>query len=103
MARARRYVKCAFGILAFKWRVLHTPLQVSPDFTNKIVKACCVLHNYVRSQDGFNFEHKLSNTLEEIEFNKRGTGARTQGPDVRNDFVDYFMEAGSVPFQYPTV
>lgn len=103
LSRARRYVECAFGILANKWRVLHTPIQVGPDFTDKIVKACCVLHNYVRSRDGFNFEHTLSNTLEEIEFNRRGTGARTQGIDVRDDFADYFMEAGSVPFQYPIV
>ncbi|XP_060880085.1 uncharacterized protein LOC132951996 [Metopolophium dirhodum] len=100
LSRARRYVECAFGILANKWRVFHTPIHVGPDFIDKIVKACCILHNYVRSRDGFNFEHTLSNTLEEIELSRRGTGAHSQGIDVRNDFANYFMEAGSVPFQY---
>lgn len=30
--RARRYVECAFGIMANKWRILHRPLNV-----NKII------------------------------------------------------------------
>lgn len=48
LSRARRTVKCAFGVLAKKWRVLHTSIQVEPDFTDEIVKACCILHNFVR-------------------------------------------------------
>jgi hypothetical protein len=41
--RARRYVECVFGILSNKWRIFQRPLNVSPDFTVDIVKACVVM------------------------------------------------------------
>lgn len=100
LSRARRIVECAFGILANKWRVLHSPILVAPDFTDDIVKACCVLHNYVRRRDGYNFEDTLSNPFddyENIEVTRPGT--RHEGIEVRDYFSDYFIGAGSVPFQ----
>jgi len=48
LCRARRYVECAFGILSNKWRIFQRPLNVSPDFAVDIVKACVILHNFVR-------------------------------------------------------
>jgi len=56
LSRARRTVECAFGVLANKWRVLHTPILVEPEFCDDIVKACCVLHNFVRKRDGCNYK-----------------------------------------------
>lgn len=56
LSRARRFVECAFGILANKWRIFHRPIDVSCDFADTIIKACCVLHNFVRQRDGYNFE-----------------------------------------------
>lgn len=41
LSRARRTVECAFGVLSNKWRVLHTPLLVEPNFANEVIKACC--------------------------------------------------------------
>lgn len=95
MSQARRLVECTFGILANKWRVLHTPILVEPDFTDIIGKACCILHNYVRRRDGYNFEDTLSNNLENIK-NSGNSGACHQGIDVR---ADYFVNAGAVSFQ----
>ncbi|XP_050540419.1 uncharacterized protein LOC126905070 [Daktulosphaira vitifoliae] len=43
LSRARRLVECAFGILANKWRILHTTILVEPDFIDEIVKACYIL------------------------------------------------------------
>ncbi|KAL4132034.1 hypothetical protein QTP88_009255 [Uroleucon formosanum] len=77
LSRARRMVECAFGVLANKWRVLHTPIQVEPDFTDEIIKACCVLHNFVRKRDGTNFENSETISLEDIEVHE--TGTRSQG------------------------
>lgn len=48
LSRARRYVECAFGILSNKWRIFHRPLNVSQEFAISIVKAACILHNFVR-------------------------------------------------------
>jgi hypothetical protein len=45
-------VECVFGILNNKWRIFQQPLNVSPEFLLDIVKACVVLHNYVRESDG---------------------------------------------------
>lgn len=100
LSRARRYVECSFGILANKWRVLHTAINVEPDFADIIVKACCILHNFVRRRDGVNFEDTLSNSLGDLEEHQNDTGGRSQGKDVRDYFANYFLEAGSVPFQY---
>jgi hypothetical protein len=48
---ARKYVECAFGILSNKWKIFQRPLNVSPDFAVVIVKACFVLHNFVRERE----------------------------------------------------
>lgn len=99
LSKARRFVECAFGILANKWRVLHSDILIEPDFANDVIKACCILHNYVRRRDGYNFEDTLSNSLEDIQ-NENNSGARQQSLDVREYFAEYFMKAGAVPFQY---
>ncbi|KAF0746351.1 protein ALP1-like [Aphis craccivora] len=99
LSRARRYVECAFGILSNKWRVLHTPILVEPDFTDCIVKACCILHNFVRRRDGYQFEDTFFNDLDDIQ-NYGNAGVRHEGVDVRDYFANYFVNAGSVPFQY---
>ena len=56
---ARTYVKCAFGILSNKWRILHTALNVSKEFSKGIVKACVLLHNLVQSKDGYRSEKNI--------------------------------------------
>lgn len=52
LSRARIYVECAFGILANKWRILHRAMNVQYEFATDIIKACCVLHNFVLNRDG---------------------------------------------------
>ena len=59
LTKARRIVECAFGILANKWRIFHRPLDVTPQFCDSIVKACCILHNFVRRNVGFQLEDTL--------------------------------------------
>jgi hypothetical protein len=56
LSSARRYVECSFGILSNKWRILHRAINVEPDFGVDIVKACVVLHNFIRDRDGFPIE-----------------------------------------------
>ena len=67
LCRARKNVECAFGILSNKWRIFQRPHNVSPDFTVDIVKACVVLHNFIRERDGCDFEDALTVTgLEDV-------------------------------------
>lgn len=52
LSRARRVVENAFGILVVKWRVYRQPIIAGTDTVDAIVKATCVLHNYLRRRDG---------------------------------------------------
>lgn len=97
LSRCRRSVECAFGVLANKWRVFHTPILVQPDFTDDIIKACCILHNFVRRRDGINYEETETHPFAEV--TNFGPSIREQGSNVREFFADYFLEAGAIPFQ----
>ena len=99
LTRARRMVECAFGILASKWRIFHRPLDVNITFCDSIVKACCVLHNFVRRRDGVTFEDTLYECpFEELSSTRlRGAG---EAISIRDYFAQYFVSAsGSVPWQ----
>lgn len=48
LCRARRVVENAFGIMAHKWRLFLRPLEVKDETTTKLVKAACLLHNFLR-------------------------------------------------------
>lgn len=60
LSTARRYIESTFGILANKWRIFHRPIDVNTDMAENIIKAACILHNFVRIRDG----HQLHNDTE---------------------------------------
>ncbi|CAD7083260.1 unnamed protein product [Hermetia illucens] len=49
VSRARRCVENAFGILCSRWYCLARTMFCSPDRAQKIVAACCYLHNFLTS------------------------------------------------------
>jgi len=59
LTRARRILLCAFGIVCNKWRIFHGATDVCPDFCDVTVKTCCILDNFVRQRDGFQFQGTL--------------------------------------------
>lgn len=100
LCRARRYVECGFGILTNKWRIFHRPLNVEPEFAVNIIKACVVLHNFVRDRDGYLPED--TTTIIGLEDLPRDNTARggLQANSIRNILSDYFLtNVGSVPWQ----
>lgn len=50
LSSARRLVECAFGILATQWRLYRRVLGVSPEVAEHVVKATCILHNFLRQE-----------------------------------------------------
>ena len=96
LSRARRIVERTFGILANKWRIFHRPIDVKPGFCD-IIKACCVLHNYVRKNDDIQFDDTLYECpLESVD--PVGTRGSVRGIAV---FRKAFQFAtGSVPWRY---
>lgn len=108
LTRARRYIECTFGILSNKFKIFNRPLNVSVDFSVAIVKACCVLHNFIRERDGYNFHHSLSIAgLEDppedaslISIGARRSQGQLSGTAIRNMYTDYFIsDEGAVPWQ----
>lgn len=46
LSRARRIVENAFGILANRFRIFHTSINLSLENIDTVVMSCCVLHNF---------------------------------------------------------
>ncbi|KAM5164527.1 uncharacterized protein ACMZJ9_006987 [Mantella aurantiaca] len=63
LSRAREMVECTFGILANKWRVLHTALCLDVKNAVEVIKATCILHNFVRIREGCHLENTHTNLL----------------------------------------
>lgn len=102
LSRARRFVECTFGILSNKWRILHRPIDVNIGFATDIVKCCCVLHNFVRERDGFEFEDTL--TIQGLEDNlnedDNSRGINRSVNIYREKLTTYFVsDRGRVPWQ----
>ena len=96
-------VECAFGILCNKWRIFHRANDIRPDFCDVIVKTCCILCNFVRQRDGFQFQDTLYEYLLES-IKAVGTRGNVTGTAVRVYFAKYFTSPlGSVPWQYENV
>lgn len=99
LSRARRYIECTFGILSNKWRIFHRPLNVNIDLAKKIVKTCCILHNFVRSRDGYSYDDTLVVTgFEPATDQNRNRGGRT-ALTVRDKLADYFVNHNPLPWQ----
>lgn len=98
LSRARRYIECSFGILVNKWRIFHRPLNVDIEFAENIIKACCVLHNYVRLRDGYRYDDTLYETsLNSLNCEAVRPNARSK--NIRDRFADYFVNEGKIPWQ----
>ena len=90
LCRARRYVECVFGILSNKWRIFQRPLNVSPDFTVDIVKACVVMRISFRERGVCKFKDAMTVTgLEDVSDGQLVRGGLTAN-NVRNKVADYF-------------
>ncbi|KAJ8933888.1 hypothetical protein NQ314_013741 [Rhamnusium bicolor] len=104
LSRARRYIECSFGILTNKWRILHRPLNVNTEFAVDIVKACVVLHNFVREKDGFNFEDTMTVLgMKDLPRQATAQGGRAANC-IRNILCDYFLtKVGKISWQWSKI
>jgi hypothetical protein len=91
LSRARRFIECAFRITAKKWRIFQRPINVNIEFAECIIRACCVLHNFVRLKDGYNYE----DILYEAPLTSIAKGHVPRGSisakTVRDKYTHYFL------------
>ncbi|KAF0685529.1 protein ALP1-like, partial [Aphis craccivora] len=53
ISRARKTIECTFGMVCEKFAVLNGHIRIrEPVNVNFVIKAACVLHNYVRKLEG---------------------------------------------------
>jgi hypothetical protein len=111
ISRGRRVVENAFGMLANRFRCLHTCMPQKPENVRKIVYACVILHNLIRSRlasedDDFRVtEGQRTNADEQNlpspndELPKNNKRESEQGKKIRDYLRDYFNGEGAVQWQ----
>lgn len=122
LSRSRRVVENAFGILASRFQVLAKPMLIEPRHVKKVVLACCILHNLLRSQSSTarsyilnhvddenvntgqicegSWRSEIINQLTGLEVNRTGNRAANEAYQIRERLCEYFNTNGAVPFQY---
>ena len=102
LSHARRMVECTFGILAAQWRIYRRVLGVSPQVAESVVKATCVLHNFLRWGDSTEAPTGPAEPSAGIQNIARvgSNNASREAITVRTKFTEYFSSgAGQVPWQ----
>lgn len=97
LSRARRVVEQAFGILAARWRVFHTAFGCNIDTVDKVIKAACVLHNYLSEDNEIQTENSMNSVLRPLR--RGGNSPSITAYQIREEFSNYFNGSGSVPWQ----
>ena len=91
LSRARRIVENTFGILVSKWRVLRQPIKAKIETIDSIVKASCVLHNYLRRRDGISNDRRY---IADGDVDADDSGHLTRGAWRHEDSESCFRNIG---------
>lgn len=118
VSRARRIVENAFGILASRFRIFHTAINLQCKSIESIVMACCVLHNFLmksvpslystpecfdreNTDDGISELGLDTRDSQMFELQRSNPGSIPRlAKQVREDFMRYFVHEGAVPWQH---
>lgn len=115
LSRARRVVENAFGIMANRFRILLTTIQMSPSTVEDVILAICVLHNLLRcksirvqeaTSDDENTKepvgHVATAHIHSVSHTSRETGLNynTVSKRIRDDLSKYFVTEGQVSWQW---
>lgn len=117
VCRARRIVENAFGIMASRFRIFHTAINIEPRRVESVVMASCVLHNFLMTKVGNDYAPTECFDQERLDEGSIIEGLTTEGSTmqhlqrnsvgnthevakrVREEFMEYFIDEGSVHWQ----
>ena len=116
LSRARRTVENAFGILANRFRIFLSPINLSPSKVEMAVLACTALHNFLRRDHVTQYTPEGSLDSEDVarcavvpgtwretpdllELQRKGRNTSREAQSVRHDFMEYFNNEGAVSWQ----
>lgn len=116
LSRARRIIENVFGILVARFRIFHSAIHLKLENIDKVVMACCILHNFLIRKRQENYAPSNCFYTEERETGRTEDGLNAEqhtihlqrGPNrnsseeakrVRNLYMEYFNNEGSVPWQ----
>jgi len=117
VSRARRIVENAFGILASRFRIFHTDINIDLNNIESVVMASCALHNYLTETNQASYSPPETHDTEMfddgtiilgststgscmIDLDRRQQGNITNAAKrIRESFMDYFVNEGQVPWQ----
>ena len=118
VSRARRIVENAFGIMASRFRIFHSQINLRPERIESVVMASCALHNFLiktvpnsysppdcfdreNTEDGTTVSgfHTNNSNMESLNNRTQGNTAN-DAKKVRADFINYFVNEGAVPWQH---
>lgn len=126
LSRARRLIENTFGVLSSRWRIFRKPIIASIPIVDNIVKACVVLHNWLRNEDlqvlaanrryipnGFVDQKDCHGYVENGRWRLEGQphswqnsvastsrNSSNEAKQVRSCYTKYFMEEGAVHWQW---
>lgn len=112
LSRARRMVESVFGLMASKFRVLRTTIELSEENTKTCVLAICVLHNFLLTSDRAGYVQSIDSSSEldqDIPMVHLESGptsernASNEAKNVRETLKDYFVGDGQVSWQYDMI
>uniref|UniRef100_A0A5G3JZG2 DDE Tnp4 domain-containing protein n=1 Tax=Xenopus tropicalis TaxID=8364 RepID=A0A5G3JZG2_XENTR len=122
LSRARRVVENAFGILANRFRIFHTSINLCPEKIDMVVLSCCVLHNFLRKDNHASYapvsmvdhEDIQAGTIVPAEWRNesnrllqlQSSQSRNTSNDAktnRENYVQYFNGVGKVDWQFRMV
>lgn len=114
MCRGRMVVENAFGILAARWRIFHTPITANMDLVRLIIRTTVILHNYLMSKNDMNIftvdednDSRTGNWRSIVQSDAGLEAIPHQGSNnyandakqIRDSFCHYFNNEGAVSWQ----
>lgn len=116
VSRARRTVENAFGMLANRFRIFLSPINLPPDKVEMLVLACTSLHNFLRRDNVNKYMQSEASLVSEdvsegtiypskrrtqslLELQRVGRKSSNDGKHIREQYIQFFSEEGAVPWQ----